>query len=444
MKIVIVGAGEVGQHLAKLLSAENQDIVLVDKNEECLAKMDANYNLMTVRGDPTSFSVLRQAQAGKCDLFIAVTPHENDNVVACSMAKNLGAGCTVGRIESYDYMEEANRKFVTKMGVDSLIYPEYVAAQEIMSSLEHSWARHWFELHGGKIVLVGVRIRDNAPIAGTPLKDFAFANRQFHISAIRRNSETIIPRGSDVIQPGDILYITTTPDHIDDLLEVTGKVKKKIRRVIIMGGGKIAIRLANLSQGRFRIKIIDNDLGVCRRLPEVCPDCEIIHGDARDIDLLREVGIEETDAFVALSPSSETNILTCLTAKGLGVDKTVAEVENMQFITQAESLYIGTIVNKKLLASSSIVQLMIDKDSSNAKCLALSDAEVAEMEVKPGAKITKAPVKDLSLSRDVTLGGLIREGKGYLISGNTVIEPGDRVLVFCLNGAIHRVEKLFS
>ena len=444
MKIVIAGAGEVGSHLAKLLSNEEQDIMLVDDNADKLAVLDANYNLMTLTGNPTSFATLRDAGAGDCDLFIAVTPYESNNIVACSIAKNLGAATTVARIDSFDFMNPRNSDHVRHIGVDRVIYPEHLAAQEIITALSRSWIRHWFELHDGAIILAGVKLRKGAPLAGMQLKEFAFTNHHFHVSAIKRNHETIIPRGDDRMEDGDILYFTTTRDHINDLLELTGKTDHKVRRVLIMGGSKIAVRLVNLAGDRFKFKIIEDDLEVCRKLPQKCPDCEIIHGDARDAELLQEVGISEMDAFVALTDSSETNILTCLTAKEAGVKKTVAEVEKIQFISQAEGLNIGTVVNKKLLASSTIFQLLLDADSSTSKCLALADAEVAELEVRAGSKITSAPVKDIKLSRDMTLAGLIRDGKGMLISGNTRIMPGDHVLVFCLSGALHKVERLFS
>ncbi len=444
MRIVIAGAGEVGAHLAKLLSNEEQDIMLVDENQEKLAFLDANYNLMTVSGVPTSFATLREAGAGGCDLFIAVTPYESNNIVACSIAKRLGAQTTVARIDTYDFMNPANSEHVRGMGVDRVIYPEYLAAEEIITSLRHSWVRNWFELHDGCIMLAGVKLREGAPLAGMQLKDFASGHRNFHVSAIKRNHETIIPRGSDSLEVGDILYFTTTRDHIGDLPALCGKTEHRIRRVLIMGGSKMAIRLVNLAGDQFKFKIIEKDLEVCRRLPQKCMNCEIIHGDARDTDLLADIGISEFDAFAALTGSSETNILTCLTAKEMGVRKTIANVENIQFISQAENLNIGTVVNKKLLASSTIFQLLLDADSSTSKCLALADAEVAELEVRSGSKIVGKPVKDLKLSRQMTLAGLIRDGQGMLITGGTVLQPGDRVLVFCLAGALHKVEKLFS
>lgn len=444
MKIVIAGAGDVGTHLAKLLTHEEQDILVIDTDADRLSTLDSNYNLMTLVGSPTSFRTQREARVDACELFIALTPSETDNIVACSIAKNLGAGITVSRINSYDFMEERNRHLVKSMGVDRLIYPEYLAAQEIITALRRSWVRHWFELHDGELIVVGVRIEKDAPMADIKLRDFTYTNHDFHVSAIKRKHETIIPGGNDYMLADDIVYITTRRENIDSLMALAGKIDHAVKRVMVMGGGKIAIRLAALAGDEFKIKIIDSDPRTCYYLPEYCPDCEIVLGDARDIDLLLDEGIDQYDAFVALTGSSEANILTCLTAKELGVHKSIAEVENIQYISQAEGLNIGTIINKKLLASSSIFQLLLDADASTSKCLALADAEVAEIEVKEKSKVTSVAVKDLKLSRDMTIAGLIREGRGMLVSGSTVIMPGDHLVIFCLSGALHKVEKLFK
>lgn len=443
MKIVIAGAGEVGTHLAKLLSNENQDIIIIDKDREKLAELDADYNLMTECGSPTSFFAQKDASVGSADLFIAVTPFESTNLVACSIAKSLGAKCTVARVSHYGFLDPDNRHTMERMGVDRLIYPEYLAAKEIVTALEHSWVRNWFELHEGRIILVGVKLRDNAPLAGMQLKDFASMGH-FHVSAIRRNNETIIPRGNDTMLAGDILYITTTREHVDELVRLCGKVQRKIKRVLIMGGSKIAIRLVDLARDRFRFTIIDNNRDTCNRLCEKCPDADIIFGDARDPEVLLDAGIDDSDAFITLSPSSESNILTTLTAKEYGIAKSVAEVEDIQFIPQAESLGIGTVINKKLLAGSSIFQLLLDADVSTSKCLALTDAEVAELEVKPNAKITRGPVRDLRLDSNMTLAALIRDDQGMLVTGNTTFRAGDRVMIFCLAGSLHKAEKLFN
>lgn len=445
MKIIIAGAGEVGLHLAKLLSREEQDIILIDSDSEKLAVVEANYNLMTLVGSPSSFNTLSSVNMNSCDLFIAVTPFETNNVVACSIAKNLGAKRTVARIDNYEFMTEKPRNFFKTIGVDSTIYPEYLAAQEIVTALRHTWVRHWFELHDGEIILLGVKLRAGASFIGKPLRDITYHHHNFHVSAIRRRHDIIIPRGNDFLKEGDIVYFTTTRAHVDELRELCGKKTYTVKNVMIMGGSRIAVRLANLASDEFRFKIIDNSQSRCQWLSERCPpQCDIIFGDGRDNDVLIDEGIEDMDAFVALSDSSETNILACLATKEFGVGKSIAEVENIQFISEAEALNIGTIINKKLLASSKIFQLMLDADTESSKCLALADAEVAEIEVKANSKVTRGPVKDLNLSHDMTIAGLLRDGKGMLVSGNTVLMAGDHVVIFCLSGALHKIEKLFS
>ncbi len=444
MKIVIAGAGEVGTHLAKLLSKEDLDIVLIDTDVEKLHWLDSNYNLMTIIGSPTSLRVLKQAGVENADLFIGVMPFETRNIMACQFAKKLGSRKTVARIDNYEYVQPENKEFFKSLGVDELIYPEMLAAEEIVTALSHNWARNWFELCNGELILIGAKIRENARILNQKLCDLNKAHLLYHIAAIKRKSQTIIPRGNDIIMTGDIVYFTTTPGHIQDIQQLTGKTEIDVHNVLIMGGSRIAIQLAYKLPDSMRMKIIEIDKEKAYKLAEKLPNTVIINGDARDTDLLREEGIDETDAFVALTDSAETNILACLTAKRFGAIKTVAEVENLSLIPSAEGLDIGSTINKKLLAASRIFQILLDEDSSNVKCLALSDAEVAELIVKEDAPITKKAIKDLSLPKDITLGGLIRDGKAMIVNGNTQIQANDHVMVFCLNTVIHKLEKLFG
>ena len=444
MKIIIAGCGEVGSHLAKLLSREEQDITVVDEDSTKLAILDSNYNLLTVQGRPTSFKTLRQAGVEGCDLFIAVTPFETRNIVACAIARSLGAEKTVARVDNFEFKDPDNRNFFASIGTDDLIYPEYLAALEIITALKHNWVRHWFELHDGELILVGVKLRDGAPLIGKLLKDLGRTIHDFHVAAIKRNHETIIPRGDDKLLSNDIVYFMTTREHVDNLIPLCGKIERRIHDVIIMGGSRIARQLCQMAGDKFNFKILDPDREKCLKLSEQCHNALVINADARDTDVLSDAGITDADAFIAISDSSESNILTCLAAKEFGVKKTIAEVENLQFISEAEGLNIGTVVNKKLLASSRIFQMLLDRDTSTSKCLALADAEVAEIVAKEGSKITRAPIKDLRLSSYMTIAGLIRDGKGQLVSGNTPIQAGDRVVVFTLDGVIHKVEKLFS
>ncbi len=446
MKIIIAGAGAVGTHLAKLLSREKQDIILMDDNEERLTSLSSNFDLMTVVASPTSIKGLKEVGAGEADLFIAVTPDESRNMTACMLATNLGAEKTVARIDNYEYLLPKHKEFFKKLGVDSLIYPEMLAAKEIVSAVRMSWVRQWWEFCGGALVLIGTKMRVKAEILNIPLHELGGPEMPYHIVAIKRGSETKIPRGDDTIRLHDIVYFTTTRKYIPYIRKIAGKEEyADIRNVMIMGGSRIAVRTAQYVPDYMQLKIIENDLSRCNRLTELLDDSTmIINGDGRDMDLLVEEGLKNTEAFVALTDNSETNILACLAAKRMGVAKTVAEVENIDYIGMAESLDIGTVINKKMIAASHIYQMMLDADVSNVKCLTFANADVAEFTVKAGSKITKHPVKDLGLPKGATIGGLIRQGEGIVVMGNTLIQPGDHVVVFCLNMMIKKIEKYFN
>lgn len=445
MKIIIAGAGEVGRHLAKMLSKENQDVTLIDQDQTRLDVIDATYNLMTWNGNTYSFSSLKDVGVSDTDLFIAVTPFETNNITSCAIAKSLGASKTVARIDNSEFLIARNGTILRDLGVDYLIYPENVAANEIAISLNHNWARYWGELHDGKLLLIGVKLHDqNLPILNCKIKDLPVTTHDFHIAAIKRRNETIIPNGDTEILPDDIVYFITTPPFIQDVRELCGKTKRVIKKVLIMGGSRIARRFCSLYQDKFHIKIIDKDMDKCERLATNFPNCEVVFGDGRDIEVLRENNIFQYDAFLAMTESSETNILACMTAKEFDVRKTVADVENLQFVSLAENLNIGTTINKKLLASGHIFKILLDTDQTNSRFLALADADVAEIQAHEGSKITKAPVRDLKLPYGMTLAGLIRGDEVRLIDGNTRIMPDDYVVLFTLQGTLEKIEKWFS
>lgn len=444
MKIIIAGAGEVGSHLAKMLSNEDQDIILLDSVQEKLDLIDSNYNLMTVNGSPSSFETMKQIGVSSADLYVAVTPYETRNIASCAIAKKLGAKKTVARIDNYEFLLPKNTAILKELGIDQLIYPEMLAAEEINMSLSHNWARYWGELHGGRLLMIGVKLHEGSPLLNLMLMELPIGNHDFHVAAIKRNNETIIPSGRDRLLLDDIVYFITTPEHIEKVRELCGKKKKLIKKAFIYGASRIAIRFAKEFHELYQLKIVDDDREKCEELATMLPDCEIIHGDGRDFEVLRENAIYQSDAFLALTDASETNILSCLMAKEFGVQKTIADVENIQFLSQAENLNIGTTINKKLLASSRIFKILLAADESNSKFLTLADAEVAEVQAREGSKITKAMVKDLNLPYGMTLAALVRGNDCQLIGGYTKIEPGDFVVVFCLAGMLKKMEKWFG
>ena len=445
MRIIIAGAGEVGTHLAKLLAQEKQDIVLMDPSEDRLKFTHSSMEILSVVGDPTSLQDLEDVGVKNADLFISVTPEETTNITSCILASNLGVHRTFARINNYEYLKPKNKEFFGRLGINAMIYPEMLAAKEIVAAVKRPWTRQYWELFDGALILIGVKVRNNSPIVGIRLCDLLNDQKLYHIVAIKRNGETIIPRGTDEIISGDILFFTTTQEHIEDVRTHAGKLNPEIKKVVIMGGSRIAIRTAQYLPNNIRIKIIELDKEKSYRIAEKVPsNAMIINGDARDTDLLIQEGIKDTDAFIALTENSSTNILACMAAKRFGVFKTIAKVENLDYISLAEKMDIGNIINKKLIAASHIYQFLLDADVSNVKCLTFADAEVAELVARPNAKITKKPVKDLKLPKDMTLGGLIRNGVPMMIDGETLIQPLDHVVVFCLDSAMRKLEDYFK
>ena len=445
MKIIIAGAGNVGTHLAKLLSREKQDIILMDDDEEKLSALSANFDLLTVAASPSSISGLKEVGVKEADLFIAVTPDESRNMTACMLATNLGAKKTVARIDNYEYLLPKNKEFFQKLGVDSLIYPEMLAAKEIVTAVRRPWTRQYWELFGGALILIGVKVRDNSRLVNKHLSELLNEQKLYHIVAIKRQNETVIPRGTDRIESGDIVFFTTTKSHIEDVRLHAGKRDPEVKKVIIMGGSRIAIRTCQYLPNNIRVKVIETNKEKSHRIAEVVPgNVLIINGDGRDTDLLMQEGIKDAQAFIALTDNSSTNILACLAAKRAGVFKTIAKIENIDYIPLAESMDIGSVINKKLIAASHIYQFLLDADVSNVKCLTFANADVAELVARPDSKITRKQVKDLNLPKDLTLGGLIRDGEPMMIKGDTHIQAYDHVVVFCLDTAMRKLEDYFN
>ena len=444
MRIVIAGAGAVGTHLAKMLSVENENVVLIDESEEKLGKLESLFDLQTIVGDPTKISALKSAGVSETDLFVAVTPHESRNITSCVLAHYLGARKTVARIDNYEYLMPKHREYFNSLGVDSLIYPEQLAAEEIATNIRYSWMRQMLEFGDGELVMVGVKVRQNATILNIPFKELV-RDIPYHIVAMQRGDETIIPRGNDVIKANDLVCFMTTHDQIPYIRKITGKEEfNEVRNIIMMGGSRIAVRTTKLIPDSVNVKIIENDLARCHKLLELVDDnVMVINGDARDPELLASEGIEHTDVFMALSDNSEMNILACLAAKREGVLRTVSEVENIDYISMAEGLDIGSVINKKKLAASTIFQMMLKTDVSSVKCLTFIQAVVAEFPVNSECYITRRPVKDLGLPSGANIGGLIRNGKGMNVTGNTMVQVGDHIIIFCLEHVLKKLERFF-
>ena len=447
MKIIIAGAGAVGTHLAKLLSRDHQDCILVDEDENRLEGLDAEYDIMTLQGSPTSIKTLKEAGVENAELFVGVTPDESTNMNASILAHALGAHKTVARIDNYEYLAPQLESFFKNLGIDSLIYPEVLAAIDINNGLRMSWVRQRWDVHGGALVMLGVKLRETCEILNQPLKQLCTPSDPYYIVAVKRGDDTLIPGGNDELRVGDLTYFMTTREYIPYIRKICGKEHyADVKNVIIMGGGKTTVRAALTAPDYMNIKIIEQDERRCEKLNTLLSDSNtiVIHGDGRDTNLLIEEGIDNTQAFVALTENAETNILACLTAKKMGVRKTIALVENLDYVSMAESLDIGTIINKKTIAASHIYQMMLDANVSNLRSLMMADSDVAEFVAEEGSAVTKRAVKDLGLPFGVTIGGLVRNNQGMLVNGLSRIEAGDSVMVFCHEHNLKKVERFFK
>ncbi|HRZ98775.1 MAG TPA: Trk system potassium transporter TrkA, partial [Paludibacter sp.] len=391
-----------------------------------------------------SISTLTEAGVNGVDLFIAVTPLESVNMTACMLANNLGAKKTLARINNYEYLLPKNKEFFEKLGVNYLIYPEVLAAKEIVESLRTNWLRQNLSFCNNALILLGIKVRTNAQILNTKFNTGFFDNENFRVVSIKRGAKTIIPVGSDQILANDIVYFMTTPNNLESVRKKAGKEDLQIKNIMILGGSKIAQKTLQSLPNNYNVKLIESDKQKSYSLAEKFNNTLIINCDGRNIEVLKEEGIEDVDAFVAVTPNSETNILACLAAKRLGVRKTIAEVENIDYIMLAESMDIGTVINKKMIAASYIYQLTLDADVLNVTTLTSADAEVVEFVAKAGSKITRSKIKDLRLPDQVNIGGFVRDGKGSIVNGNTVIMPNDHVIVFCISSAIRKIENYFN
>ncbi len=444
MRIVIAGAGEVGTHLAKLLSREDMEISLLDEAPERLGDLSANYDLLTKVGNPTSIHDLQDIGVKDCDLFISVTPYETENMTACLIANSLGAKRTLARIDNYEYLLPENKKFFENMGLNHLIYPEVLAANEIEASLRTNWMRYHLQLGQGALELCVVKVRKSAKIIGQSFASGTYNHGKYRIVAIKRDQNTIIPRGADTVEENDLVYCVLNKENMEFMREELGKSKREINNVIFFGGDRITRKAATELTNEMNIKIIEKDRDLCNLLSEKVPNALIINADGSDMEILKEEGIQDADAFVAVTNSSEANIFACLAAKRFGVRKTIADVENLDYIPMAEGLDIGTVLNKKTIAASYIYQMLLDASVRGVHNLTSADAEIVEFVAKEDSPITRRIVKDLNLPSEANIAGIVRAGEGILVNGDTQIIANDLVVVFCKSHVIRHLERFFK
>ena len=452
MKIVIVGAGEVGSHLAKMLRNASNDVTVIDNDNERLQRVTGMADVGAVIGSPTAIEVLKSADVSSANLFIAVYPRamQHINIVSALIAKKLGAEKVVARINDEGYLNPENKLMFKEMGIELMFYPEKVAADEIVDNLRHSSTAESMDFAHGKLQVALFRIDEESPMMDVKIGEFATMMQQenvdFRVIAINRNEDTLIPRFDTKFQYHDLVFIITKREGVPVLMKYFGLSRINVDKVMIFGGGVIAEMLArSLEHLVSDIKILEINKDRCFELAErLGGNVQIVNGDGRNSDFLMDEGIKNYDAFVALTDSDETNILSCVAARKFGVDRTIAEVENIEYIHLAEDLGVDTIINKKLITAGRIFKFTLSGKARLVKYISGTSAEILEYTVASSSKITKGALKDLDFPKDAIIGGVIRGNDSFIAVGDTVIEPYDRVVVFAKSEAVKEVDHFFK
>jgi len=449
MKIIIAGAGEVGFHLAKLLSYESQEITLIDTKKSSLSYADTHLDIKVIKGDATSINHLKDARVNMADLVISVTSSETTNITVCVLAKQLGAKRTIARISNTEFIDYKDELGFTKFGIDELISPESLAAAEIELLLNQSAFNDSYEFEEGVLTMLGMNLSRTAQFIGKSVKEAAqlFPEIHFVPIAIQRYATqyTIIPRGDTIFKEGDHVVFITSEGGNEELCKLSGKINTDIKNVMILGGGKIGGKAAkDLSENKFNIKILEKDKDKAFDLADQLSDVLVLHGDGRNVELLAEENIGNMDAFVAVTGNSETNIMSCLVAKSKGVRKTIALVENVDYFELSHSIGVDALINKKLLAANNIFRYIRKGEVVAMTKVNNMNAELLEFIVKPNSKIVNKAIKDMNIPRSAIVGGVVRDGEGIIALGDFKVKEGDRVVVCSLQRSIKEVEQLFQ
>ncbi|PTM03748.1 MAG: Trk system potassium transporter TrkA [Bacteroidetes bacterium] len=445
MEIVIAGAGAVGTHLATWLSSESHDITIIDHDQDTLVNIDSHIDAITLSGEVTDFDVLMRAKVQTADLFISVTSVEEANILSAIYAKKLGAKKTIARISQMQYLTDEDTLNIRELGIDELISPESLAAREVRHLINTNAASESIEFENGKITLLGLDIDKDADIVGKSMAEVAKLSpkRDYVVVAIRRENNTIIPKGDTVVEAGDHLFVITHADGMEQVLEVTGRRKIAIKDIIVVGGSRTGMHLARKLGKKFHVKLIEQNAEKADKIASMFPEIMVLNFDGTDVEKLEEEGLKNADVLVAVTGNSETNVLTCLVAKDRGVKKTIAMVENIEYLALTQSIGIDSLINKKLAAANFIYRYIRRGDFVTLSTIHGIDSEVMEFNVTSKCKVTQKAIKDLDLPKGAIIGGIIRDGEGLIPTGDFEIQPLDKVVVFAKTECAKKVGRYF-
>jgi len=445
MNIVIGGAGDVGFHLAKLLATEDHNITLIDNDDAVLEYASTHLDVQCIKGEITSIETLMNAKIDSADLFIAVVTYESANLLACILAKKSGARKTIARVTNPEYFHKVQRKNFKDSGIDNLFSPRLLAVQEIKRLLRRVSATDVFEFEDGKISIIGFTADQDSNLIGMSMRELTDDATGHHLRVIvvLREGKTIIPNRDMTVEPEDHIYLSTDIKDFDRVNRFVGKTLKKIKKVMIIGSGALARSTAKILEKEYSISLIMKDKKECKMCHEVLNGPLILQGDPNNTDFLLEYGLASMDAFIALTPNSETNILSSLMAEKLGDIKTIALVDNSAYTHISQNIGVDTIINKKLLAANNIFRFVRRGKIEAIASFHGVDAEVIEFILDNSSNLIGKKIGEIGLPKNSTVAGVIREEKGLIPTGDFVLDNEDKVIIFVLPDAVKSVESIF-
>ncbi|UJP64209.1 Trk system potassium transporter TrkA [Mongoliitalea daihaiensis] len=445
MNIVIAGAGDMGYHLAQQLSFENKNIILIDQDKDVLDNASAHLDVLSVLGDVTSFDVLKNADVRNASMFMAVTTSEKTNIIAATLAKQLGAKRVIARVRNHEYLNPEHEIYFKNLGIDNLISPTVLCSGEIFRMMKNSTFTEVFEFEGGKLNVVGIPLDQSCSLVNKQISEMRH-NPLFEdikIIAIVRDQLTIIPRGNTFIRNNDHVFFISHKRAVSSIIELVGQQKISISRVMIIGGEDMAYTTALKLEKDYRVTLVHKEKERCKWLAERLNDTLVIHGDYKNIELLIEEGLEEMDAFISLTESSETNIITSLSAKNHGVYKTIAHVDTREYIHISHSIGVDSLINKKLVAANEITRYLRKGKIESISGIYGVDAEIIQYEITKSNRVTKYPLKELHFPTSAIVAGVIRGEDVFIPDGNFELKLHDQVIILTLPEAKYALEKLF-
>ncbi len=434
MKIIIIGAGKVGYSLAEILSKGDHDVTIIDRSPAALGKAEENLEVLCIRGSGVSTSILMEAEIGTADLLIAVTNSDEVNMVCCLTAKKLGVKQTIARIRDPEYANELSI-LKEELELDLIINPEQTAAEEIVNVLNFPIAVNVENFAKGRVKMVEIKAAEGMEVVGKPLKDIGGKlMSSVLIGVVVRNNEVIIPNGEFVIQENDNIYVIGQPSSLYSFCMLSGKSPQRIRDVMIEGGGRISIYLANLlAEMGIKVKLIEIDKEKCIQLSELLPEALIINGDGTDEELLISENLGEMDGFIAMTGMDEENLMSALLAKRIGVKKVIAKVSRVNYISIIKSLGIDSVIDPKSITTSHILRFVRGNNIESLCRIIEGQAEIAEIIADKESKILNTKLKKLSLPKDIIIATIVRKKEVVIPHGNDIIKEGDRVIVISKN-----------